>query len=61
MCTWGTTDEDVQLLYVPPLPQGQQRVLIGFRGEEGVHAQTREESSTRHMGGLKETGAHGHR
>lgn len=34
----GAADGDVQLLYVLPLPQGQRRVLIGFRGEERVRA-----------------------
>lgn len=37
----GAADGDVQLLYVLPLPQGQRRVLIGFRGEERVHAADR--------------------
>lgn len=34
----AAADGDERRLYAPPLPQGQWRVLIGFRGEERVHA-----------------------
>lgn len=34
----GAAGGRVQLLSVLPLPQGQRRLLIGFRGDERVHA-----------------------